>query len=540
MTFRTAPPLLGEDFAPALQRLTRGDGDAGKLLEGSGRGVEREALRMDGAGRIASSPHPQGALGSPLCHPGITTDFAEAQLELVTPVQPDAESLQLQLRDLHALVDAALEEAGEWMWPLSMPPPCSEDEPAIARYGPSHAGRVKELYREGLRLRYGARVQAISGVHYNLSFGEGLWRRRAELGLEPGGGEGRALRDGGYMGMVRNFLRWHWLLVWCTGASPVSCGPVQECCPSLGHSLRNGPCGYSWDCQPHIPIGYGDLAGHVADMERCLHQSWPQWAESWAPGAPNQLRPTLLQIPNEYYAPIRLKQEGDDLIGALRERGVGWVEIRCMDSNPFTPCGIDLAASRLAEMLLLWCALTPSPDFGQEEKERALHNLRCVALDGGGDPAVQLPDGGEAPLSQAVAALRDQLTPLAQALGPGWEQALSMLEGWRTTPSGKLHALAAGGMQAVRGRTPSIPSRGGDGQPAALTGGEDLVPLGRQLAEHNRQALQDYLDSFPVGEVLFAIAKFQAEASVQQARQMEQDSGGDFADYLGQRFPYEA
>ncbi len=36
-------------------------------------------------------------------------------------------------------------------------------------------GRFKTLYRRGLGVRYGRRMQTISGVHYNLSFPEHLF-----------------------------------------------------------------------------------------------------------------------------------------------------------------------------------------------------------------------------------------------------------------------------------------------------------------------------------------------------------------------------
>jgi glutamate--cysteine ligase len=47
-------------------------------------GLEKEALRVTASGRVAATPHP-AALGSPLTHPHITTDFSEALVELVTP-----------------------------------------------------------------------------------------------------------------------------------------------------------------------------------------------------------------------------------------------------------------------------------------------------------------------------------------------------------------------------------------------------------------------------------------------------------------------
>ena len=51
----------------------------------------------------------------------------------------------------------------------------------IAQYGPSNIGRMKTIYREGLGLRYGRVMQAISGVHFNYSFPERLWEGWAAI-----------------------------------------------------------------------------------------------------------------------------------------------------------------------------------------------------------------------------------------------------------------------------------------------------------------------------------------------------------------------
>jgi len=47
------------------------------------RGIEKESLRARPDGSLAATPHP-AALGSPLTHAHITTDFSESQLELIT------------------------------------------------------------------------------------------------------------------------------------------------------------------------------------------------------------------------------------------------------------------------------------------------------------------------------------------------------------------------------------------------------------------------------------------------------------------------
>lgn len=132
------------------------------------RGIEREMVRITPSGALSQRPHPV-FLGSALTLPYITTDFSEAQLELVTPAVNERSETFETLASLHHFVAANLNE-GESMWAASMPPALPDDHDIpIARYGTSNAGMVKARYREGLANRYGKRMQLISGIHYNFS-----------------------------------------------------------------------------------------------------------------------------------------------------------------------------------------------------------------------------------------------------------------------------------------------------------------------------------------------------------------------------------
>jgi glutamate--cysteine ligase len=162
------------------------------VLQGGLKGVEREALRVTPAGRISHAPHP-AALGSALASEHVTTDFSEALIELVTPAFPTSWELLQYLCDLHQFVHRHLGE--ELLWAASMP--CAIDGDAdvpTARYGASHVGRMKHVYREGLRHRYGAMMQAISGVHYNYSFPARLWEVYAAVREERGAAQPSARR----------------------------------------------------------------------------------------------------------------------------------------------------------------------------------------------------------------------------------------------------------------------------------------------------------------------------------------------------------
>src|SRR5512141_3035070 len=155
------------------------------------RGIEKESLRIRVDGTLATTPHPR-ALGSALTHPHITTDFSEAQLELITGVHPSAEAAEAELTQVHQAVYRALGD--EMMWVGSMPctlPP--DDQIPLGRYGTSNVGQSKTVYRMGLGHRYGRRMQTISGIHYNWSL--------------PG------LSNEQHFALIRNFRRQSFLLL---------------------------------------------------------------------------------------------------------------------------------------------------------------------------------------------------------------------------------------------------------------------------------------------------------------------------------------
>ena len=144
------------------------NGGAPHILQGGRKGVEKESLRVLPGGTLAHTPHPH-VLGSALTNEHITTDYSESLIELVTPAFTHSWELLQYLLDLHQFVYRHLGD--ELLWATSMP--CAIEGDAdipLAQYGSSHVGRMKTIYRNGLGLRYGRMMQAISGVHFNYSF----------------------------------------------------------------------------------------------------------------------------------------------------------------------------------------------------------------------------------------------------------------------------------------------------------------------------------------------------------------------------------
>ena len=132
------------------------------------RGIEKEFFRVDKEGSISKKPHP-AALGSALTNKFITTDFAEAQVELVTPTFEDVNDLYNFLYSLHVFVGQNI-DGDEMLWPFSMPPQIrDESDINLGFYHQSNIGLLKHVYRKGLKVRYGPTMQCVSGMHYNFS-----------------------------------------------------------------------------------------------------------------------------------------------------------------------------------------------------------------------------------------------------------------------------------------------------------------------------------------------------------------------------------
>ena len=385
-------------------------------LKGMRRGLEKESLRAQPGGALALTPHP-AALGSALTHPGITTDFSESQVELVTGAHLSPEAALQELTQLHQFTYRAMQGMGEEMlWVSSMPCDLPTDETIpIARFGASNVGRAKSVYRMGLSHRYGRRMQTISGIHYNWSLPE--------------------VTSEQYFALIRNFRRHAFLLLYLFGASPAVCSTfvagrqheLQQLSDSTMHmpygtSLRMGRLGYQSDAQASLAVSYNSLEGYGASLQEALTRPYPAYEAVGIrnPGGDyNQLATTLLQIENEFYGTIRPKRvifPGERPLHALRERGVEYVEVRLMDLDPFEPVGINAQTMRFLDVFLLHCLLSDSPPDTPAEIAELKHNQHQTA-ERGREPGLLLKRaGGEVALTDWGAGVLAQCAPIAAAL----------------------------------------------------------------------------------------------------------------------------
>jgi glutamate--cysteine ligase len=417
-----------------------------QLLRGMMRGFERECLRVDRIGQLAKTPHPI-ALGSKLTHPWITTDYAEALLEFITPPSQDTDFPLAFLTDLHRY--AAQQISGEYLWAGSMPCKIGDDaDIAIADYGSSNEARFKMVYRQGLGMRYGRTMQTIAGTHYNWSLPDDFWQ--ALYSCCPGEKSIQDHINTHYFGLIRNFLRFGWLVPYLFGASPALCqsflqgksSDLKQLCPGTLYgpyatSLRMSHLGYQNHAQDKLAISFNSLAEYTAALETAIRTPDPYYTalgvcdgSIW-----KQISANLLQIEAEFYAPIRPKRvglQGERPALALKTYGVQYIEMRLFDLNPLLAIGIAPEQSLFADVMLLMCLFRDSPPISPREQSENDENKHRVVTRGR-QPGLQLLlHNREQALRPLAHELFDDMAPFAALLdhtygGHDYEKAMQHL-----------------------------------------------------------------------------------------------------------------
>ncbi len=403
-----------------------------KLFASALRGIEREALRVNSQGRIADTPHPI-ELGSALTHPNITTDYSEALLEFITEPQTSVPLVMAQLEEILAFSTQNI--GSELLWTNSMPCQLGEDQDIpVANYGSSNIGRMKTLYRVGLGLRYGRAMQCIAGIHFNYSLPDATWailrqQEKSFLTLQD-------YKTQGYLALIRNFRRRIWLLLYLMGAAPAVCrsfvrnrdhslAPLADqhsLHAPLGTSIRMGELGYQSSAQDAIVVCYNRIENYIAELRRAILEPVPEYQKLGiknSKGEFQQLNAGLLQIENEFYSTIRPKQtarRGETQLRALAERGIEYIEVRCLDLNPFSDLGIEEEQLYFIEVFLIGCLLDDSPEIVAEEYVELQANQKTV-VNKGRDPQLTLRrNGSEVSLSEWATEIFANLSPIASML----------------------------------------------------------------------------------------------------------------------------
>lgn len=294
-------------------------------------GIEKESQRVHSDGSIVTSLHPK-AFGNRRFHPYIQTDFAESQLELVTPPMKKLEDTLRWLSAIHEVTLRTLPE-DEFIFPFSMPaglPP--EEHIKVAQLD----NQEDVAYREHLVQSYGKYKQMVSGIHYNFQidpkFIDALFHAQNETQSAVD------FQNKFYLKIAKNFLRYQWILLYLFSATPT----VEEKyfrgnSPLKPHqyvrSLRSGKYGYVND--PKIHVSYDSLQEYVETLEH--------WVKSGD-----------LIAEKEFYSSVRLR--GAKKARDLLEKGIQYLEFRLFDLNPFAPYGMELADAKFIHYFILLMA----------------------------------------------------------------------------------------------------------------------------------------------------------------------------------------
>lgn len=88
------------------------------LFQQASIGIEKEGQRLTLTGELSQNPHPK-RFGDRSFHPYIQTDYAESQVELITPVCRSVEEALAWLSAIHEVTLKQM-DSDEVIWPMSM------------------------------------------------------------------------------------------------------------------------------------------------------------------------------------------------------------------------------------------------------------------------------------------------------------------------------------------------------------------------------------------------------------------------------------
>lgn len=337
-----------------IQQLIK-ENQLGLLFQQGSFGLEKESQRVYADGSVVTTEHPK-AFGNRSYHPYIQTDFAESQLELITPPNTKLEDTYRWLSAIHEVVQRTLPE-NEYIFPLSMPAGLpTEDKIKVAQLD----NPEDVAYREYLVRAYGKNKQMVSGIHYNFQLSPELVQRLFSLQNEYKSAVD--FQNDLYLKMAKNFLRYQWILLYLLSATPtVESVYFKDGSPlkagQFVRSLRSSQYGYVND--PEIKVSFDSVEKYVETLEH--------WVANGK-----------LIAEKEFYSNVRLR--GAKKARELLQNGIKYLEFRLFDLNPFEIYGISLNDAKFIHafaLLMIWIEQTAT----QEDLELGKARLAEVAFE---------------------------------------------------------------------------------------------------------------------------------------------------------------
>lgn len=325
-------------------------------------GLELESQRVDQTGHLSHKPHP---------FPDdkyIDRDFGEAQIEISAAAADTCEGAAALMRHELEKLHAKLAEMDELLWPFSNPPIIiDEDDIEIAKYSGDKQSSYD--YRVYLAEKYGKYKQAYSGIHFNYSFSDEIFRRGYKLSADAAGASCddagfREYKNRFYLDLAERVLEYSWVPVALIAASPVADASLYDR-NHAGESIFTGcatlRCSDRGYWNPFVPIiSYDSIDDYVGSMERYVEEG-------------------LLIEARELYYPVRIKPPGKYTVAALREKGVQHIELRMIDVNPFSDMGMDIRDLKFLQMFLIWLSSLGRANLTGNDQVQAIYNHKSSA-----------------------------------------------------------------------------------------------------------------------------------------------------------------
>ncbi|MDE1548392.1 bifunctional glutamate--cysteine ligase GshA/glutathione synthetase GshB [Jeotgalibaca caeni] len=412
-------------------------------------GIEKESQRIQHEGTISKKDHPE-EFGNRNFHPYIQTDFAESQLELVTPPTESIEETMQWLAAIHDVVYQTIPEE-EYLLPFSLPSYMPTEEfIQVAKL----ENEEDVHYREYLVDAYGKRKQMMSGIHYNFEFHpdflQALYQKQnRDLAYKD-------FQTEAYLKVAHNFLRYQWILTYLYGASILvkeeyfQNNEIPADIPNgFIRSLRSSKYGYV--NKGDIHVSFESMAEYVRTIEQMVEEG-------------------KLIHEKEFYSSIRFR--GGSSAREVMENGISYLEFRLFDLNPFAPYGLlaeDMQFIHYFFMQMLWM----EEEAGAVEWEKGKQMNEQTAFEQPLAPSAYQAEGIQ---------ILESMKKMLQELGASNDQ-LELVETKlvafhkpEQTLAGRLVQLAEAGTDLIAwGNEQAVANKANSlAQPYALTGFTDM------------------------------------------------------------------
>jgi hypothetical protein len=217
--------------------------------------------------------------------------------------------------------------------------------------------------------------------------------------------------------------------------------------------VRLSPLGYALaeDVEREIGVTFSSLAEYRTKIAAAIQ--------------PRSRTPALLAHEREFYSPVRPKPasatkdgptsstRGDRfaLLDALDREGVGYLEFRVFDLDPFEPFGIGMEALRFFHLSVLADLFLPSPSISGDERARIANRNRWSTLCG--SPLCDSPCAPGPAERQDAAGWFEAMAAIATVLPPAYADSLAAArERWagrRPRPIDRLRTALGSGPDAT-------------------------------------------------------------------------------------------